>query len=146
MTFFYTVPFTTREAMSILQQNERISEQPVRVDPQVHQAPAKQSGKNLSRMVRRRESKRDRNNVAVGSNVVLKTPSGRTTTAVSQALLRKGSNKRTSTVQESSDNDSSTYGQIKTFEAFFEASNLDESVTSVVNKPAQVRKKTQLKY
>ena len=135
--------------MSILQQNERISEQPVRVDPQVHQAPAKQSGKNLSRMVRRRESKRDRNNVAVGSggsNVVLKTPSGRTTTAVSQALLRKGSNKRTSTVQESSDNDSSTYGQIKTFEAFFEASNLDESVTSVVNKPAQVRKKTQLKY
>ena len=135
--------------MSILQQNERISEQPVRVDPQVHQAPAKQSGKNLSRMVRRRESKRDRNNVAVGSggsNVVLKTPSGRTTTAVSQALLRKGSNKRSSTVQESSDNDSSTYGQIKTFEAFFEASNLDESVTSVVNKPAQVRKKTQLKY
>ena len=137
--------------MSILQQNERISE-PVRVDPQVYQqaAPAtKQSGKNLSRMVRRRESKRDRNNVAVGSggsNVVLKTPSGRTTTAVSQALLRKGSNKRTSTVQESSDNDSSTYGQIKTFEAFFEASNLDESVTSVVNKPAQVRKKTQLKY
>ena len=130
--------------MSILQQNERISEQPVRVDPQVHQAPAKQSGKNLSRMVRRRESKRDRNNVAVGSggsNVVLKTPSGRTT-AVSQALLRKGSNKRSSTVQESSDNDSSTYGQIKTFEAFFEASNLDESVTSVVNKPAQVRKKT----
>ena len=144
MTFFYTVPFTTREAMSILQQNERISEQPVRVDPQVHQAPAKQSGKNLSRMVRRRESKRDRNNVAVGSggsNVVLKTPSGRTTTAVSQALLRKGSNKRSSTVQESSDNDSSTYGQIKTFEAFFEASNLDESVTSVVNKPAQVSKK-----
>jgi len=66
--------------------------------------------KKLSRLIRRRESKRDRN------NVVLKTPTVAATSRKPNC--------------ESSDNDSSTYGQIKTFEAFFEASNLDQSVTS----------------
>ena len=123
----YIVPFTTREAVTMFQQAERDQTEsgggvPMKDLPQQ----SKQQGKNLSRMVRRRESKRDRNINVGGSNVVLKTPSGRP----QLHLLRKGSNKRSSAQEISSDNDSSTYGQIKTFEAFFEASNLDESVAA----------------
>ena len=47
-----------------------------------------QPGKNLSRMVRRREIKRDRNNVSVGGNVVLKTPSGRPQLQLLRKLLK----------------------------------------------------------
>ena len=101
----FVVPFTTREAVNMLEYKK--IDQPATLQDSHSQK--QQPGKNLSRMVRRRESKRDRNNVSVGGNVVLKTPSGRP----QLHLLRKGSNKRSS-VQESSDNDSSTYGQIKT--------------------------------
>lgn len=81
------------------------------------------SGK-LSRLVRRRESRRDRLQAAKEvPSVVLKTPS-------TNAMLARPN--RTNNSYESSDNDSSTYGQIKTFEAFFEASNLDESVAAAV--------------
>ena len=84
------------------------------------EAGIKESGKRLSRLVRRRESKRDRTS---GGQVVLKTPGGLSNPASTSKLKNANSH-------ESSDNDSSTYGQIKTFEAFFEASNLDCSVAS----------------
>ena len=84
------------------------------------EAGVKESGKRLSRLVRRRESKRDRTS---GGQVVLKTPGGISNPASTSKLKNVNSH-------ESSDNDSSTYGQIKTFEAFFEASNLDCSVAS----------------
>lgn len=77
-----------------------------------------EKGKKLSRLVRRRESKRDRNTT---TSVVLKTPGGH---IASKAAWRASNS------HESSDNDSSTYGQIKTFEAFFEATNLDHSISS----------------
>lgn len=105
-------PFTTEEASGLVQR------MPVMPNPprQSNTMP-EDGGKRLSRLVRRRESKRDRN---ASANVVLKTPSG------SDPNRWRVSNSHDST----SDNDSSTYGQIKTFEAFFETTNLDRSVAS----------------
>ena len=85
------------------------------------------NGKKLSRLVRRRESKRDRNS---SCNVVLKTPGGTDGLNNPKSPLW-----RTGNSHESSDNDSSTYGQIKTFEAFFETTNLDRSVASPAPTP-----------
>ncbi len=95
------------------------------------------SGK-LSRLVRRRESRRDRNSAsgqghsfsnktAPAPRVVLKTASNST------RPMKNTANARRTNSYESSDNESSTYGQIKTFEAFFEATNLDESVAAVAS-------------
>ena len=86
-----------------------------------------ENGKKLSRLVRRRESRRDRN--TSNTSVVLKTPAG------NEALGQPPKNWRLSNSHESSDNESSTYGQIKTFEAFFQATNLDSSVTTAAPPP-----------
>ncbi len=97
-------------------------------DPQTAVNPRDSNGKKLSRLVRRRESKRDRNTPC---NVVLKTPGGsESVSGQASGGTAKGNPWRVSNSHESSDNDSSTYGQIKTFEAFFEATNLDRSVAS----------------
>lgn len=81
---------------------------------------AKKGGK-LSRLVRRRESKRDRNRTQP------------TTTAKKSASTSAISNDNDDDVRrncESSDNDSSsTYGQIKTFETLFETSAAAASMT-----------------
>ena len=113
----YVLPFAAEETEDRFRRSQEIgnssSSLPSHVPPE---AGVKESGKRLSRLVRRRESKRDR---TAGGQVVLKTPGG-------QAFSKM----KNANSHESSDNDSSTYGQIKTFEAFFEATNLDCSVAS----------------
>ena len=116
----YVVPFAADEIEDRFRKEAAVAaDQP----KQATQSDGKESGKRLSRLVRRRESKRDRNGASTAGQVVLKTPGG------NQAITSRWKNS-SSHNHESSDNDSSTYGQIKTFEAFFEATNLDCSVTS----------------
>ena len=117
-------PFTTEEAAGLVQRAPHVP--PINIHG--HRPPQVQEhGKKLSRLVRRRESKRDRN-----TSVVLKTPSGNEASGISS---KPSATWRMSNSHESSDNDSSTYGQIKTFEAFFQATNLDTSVASPAPPP-----------
>lgn len=118
-------PFTTEEAAGLVQRAQHLP--PLGIHAGHRPEVQNQAGKKLSRLVRRRESKRDRN---TSCNVVLKTPGGSEAASGGQLSKHANSNWRLSNSHESSDNDSSTYGQIKTFEAFFQASNLDTSVAS----------------
>ena len=118
-------PFTTEEASGLVHRGG--PHVGPHVGAQGHRPVVQDHGKKLSRLVRRRESKRDRN---TSCNVVLKTPGGSETIGNSAKSSSSTSAWRMSNSHESSDNDSSTYGQIKTFEAFFQATNLETSVAS----------------
>jgi hypothetical protein len=115
----HVVPYSHDESTGV--QQKTWESNPFNSDPASRDESGKRSGK-LSRLVRRRESKRDRNVHKGRPKVALKPPS--------DAFVGKTASARRTNSYESSDNESSTYGQIKTFEAFFEASNLDDTVAA----------------
>ena len=90
----------------------------------------KRSGK-LSRLIRRRESKRDRNAPAAADHTVAAptrkrapTATGATATASPAQAVGSRVHNLSGNHNESSDNDSSTYyGQLRTFESVFEGSD-----------------------
>ena len=111
---FYVLPYSeqeNRQAHEALASKD-INDQQRQDSNSVSQDRSVKSGGKLSRLVRRRESKRDRNMPASLANQNGSSVSSRKVKSQNQQQL------------ESSDNDSSTYyGQLKTFESVFEGSN-----------------------
>ncbi len=102
----------------------------------------KRNGK-LSRLIRRRESKRDRNAPAAADHTVAAptrkrapTATGATATASPAQAVGSRVHNLSGNHNESSDNDSSTYyGQLRTFESVFEGSDQVSGSGGEINYP-----------